>query len=123
FLLSLTWSIIYMLSVPSLNTGSCNETGSWIALRLNDISSGSTSNSFEISSIFGSLLFSFRNLFLIFILLYLISFTYLLTLIELLSLKYLLISPIIIGTAYVLNCTFKFMSKLSIAFIRPIQPI
>ena len=30
----------------------------------------------------------------------------LLTLIELLSLKYLLISQIIIGTAYVLNCTF-----------------
>ena len=38
--------------------------------------------------------------------LYAKSLTDLLTLIGLLSLRYLLISPIIIGTAYVLNCTF-----------------
>ena len=47
----------------------------------------------------------------------------LLTLTILLSLKYLLISPIIIGTAYVLNCTFRLKSKLSIDFINPIHPI
>jgi len=37
-------------------------------------------------------------------------------------LKYLRISPIIMGTAYVENLTFWVTSKLSIAFIRPIHP-
>ena len=46
-----------------------------------------------------------------------------LTRIELLSLKYLFISPSIIGTAYVENCTFCDKSKLSIALIIPIHPI
>ena len=54
--------------------------------------------------------------------LYAISLRERLTRIELLSRKYLLISPIIIGTAYVENCTFWLKSKLSIAFISPIQP-
>ena len=54
--------------------------------------------------------------------LYDISLIDLLILIELLSLKCLLISPAIIGTAYVENCTFCVISKLSIAFIRPTTP-
>ena len=41
----------------------------------------------------------------------------------LLSLRYLRISPIIIGTAYVLNFTFIVTSKWSMDFISPMHPI
>ena len=123
FFTSFTWSIIYILSEPSLYIGSCNDTGSWIASKLNAISSFSTPNSFAISSILGSLPFSLLNLSLNWRALYAKSLTDLLTLIVLLSLKYLLTSPIIIGTAYVLNWTPCDKSKLSIDFIKPIHPI
>ena len=55
--------------------------------------------------------------------LYAVSFNDLLTRIALLSLRNLLISPMIIGTAYVENFTSRLGLKLSIALISPIQPI
>ena len=61
--------------------------------------STSNSNSFAISDTVGSLEFVLINLSLTCSALYAISFNDLLTLIGLLSLRYLLISPIIIGTA------------------------
>ena len=51
-----------MLSAPSLYTGSCNDTGSCIASKLNAISSGVDSSSFAIASIPGSFPVSFVNL-------------------------------------------------------------
>ena len=51
------------------------------------------------------------------------SLNVLLTLIIPSSRKNLFISPIIIGTAYVEKQTLKLISKLSIAFISPMQPI
>ena len=119
FFVSLIWSNTYSFSVPSPYTGSCNDIGSCIASELKAISSFSTPNSFAISSIVGSLWLSFIILSYTASVLYAKSLIDLLTLIGLLSLKYLLISPIIIGTAYVENCTFWLKSKLSIAFINP----
>ena len=78
-----------MLSEPSLYIGSCNDTGSCIASKLNAISSLSTPNSFAIISIVGSFPFYLIYFSLNCIALYAKSLTDLLTLILLLSLKYL----------------------------------
>ena len=82
-----------MFSAPSLYTGSCNETGSCIASKLYRISSLSTHISFAIISIVGSFPFSLIYFSLNCIALYAKSLIDLLTLILLLSLRYLLTSP------------------------------
>ena len=87
------------------------------------ISSFDTPISPAISDIVGSFCFFFNSCSFVYMALYAISLRLLLTLIALLSRRYLFISPIIIGTAYVENCTPCPKSKLSIAFINPIHPI
>ena len=82
-----------MLSCPSLNTGSCKDTGSCIASKQREISSSPTLNSFDISVIDGSFPYSFVYFSLYCMALYAKSRIDLLTLILLLSLKYLFISP------------------------------
>lgn len=54
FLVSLTWSRTNSFSVPSPYTGSWSEIGSWMASKLNAISSFCTPSSFAITSIVGS---------------------------------------------------------------------
>ena len=93
FLLSFTWSITNMFSVPSLYIGSWSDIGSCIASKLSATSSLSAPSFFAIASIVGSLPSSFVSFSFICIALYARSLTDLLTLIGLLSLRYLRTSP------------------------------
>ena len=110
------------MSPDSEKTGSYSDIGSLTASSAITTSSRFASISFAICSIVGSFECSLVSFSLACIALYARSRIERLTRIEPESRKYRRSSPIIIGTAYVLNLTLKSGQKLSIAFISPIQP-
>ena len=91
--------VFWKVSNSGWYIGSNKDTGSWIASSAKTTVSLFMFKFYEISEIVGSLAFFLVNWSLTCSALYAVSLKDLLTRIVLLSLKYLLISPIIIGTA------------------------